>query len=77
MLGNWSFGDYFKEQAIDMAWELLTEVFKLPKDRLYATYYGFDPKQPTVPSDDETKKLWYINITSFGGLFIVYLKITF
>eukprot|EP00928_Gymnodinium_smaydae_P003493 TRINITY_DN1124_c0_g1_i2.p1 TRINITY_DN1124_c0_g1~~TRINITY_DN1124_c0_g1_i2.p1 ORF type:complete len:1257 (+),score=326.05 TRINITY_DN1124_c0_g1_i2:64-3771(+) len=58
MLGNWSFGDYFKEEAIAWAWELLTEVFKIDPDRLYATYYGGDPKQPNVPSDEEAKNIW-------------------
>jgi alanyl-tRNA synthetase len=40
MLGNWSFGDYFKREAIDFAWELITEVWKFPKNRLYATVYS-------------------------------------
>mmetsp|Transcript_9228 Transcript_9228/g.20595 ORF Transcript_9228/g.20595 Transcript_9228/m.20595 type:complete len:991 (-) Transcript_9228:84-3056(-) len=58
MLGNWSFGDYFKKEAIAWAWQLLTEVYKLDPNRLYATYYGGDPKQPNVPSDEEAKELW-------------------
>ncbi|OLP79683.1 Alanine--tRNA ligase [Symbiodinium microadriaticum] len=58
MLGNWSFGNYFKEEAITWAWELLTEVYHLDPSRLYATYYGGDPKQPSVPSDEEAKKIW-------------------
>ncbi|HNV31259.1 MAG TPA: alanine--tRNA ligase-related protein, partial [Cyclobacteriaceae bacterium] len=40
MLGNWSFGDYFKQDAISWAWELLTEVYQLPKERLYVTVFG-------------------------------------
>jgi alanyl-tRNA synthetase len=49
MLGNWSFGDYYKEEAIAWAWELLTDVWKLPKDRLYATVYE---------TDDEALEIW-------------------
>jgi alanyl-tRNA synthetase len=49
MLGNWSFGDYYKEEAIDWAWELLTDVWKLPKERLWATVYE---------TDDEALELW-------------------
>jgi alanyl-tRNA synthetase len=45
MLGNWSFGDYFKNEAITWSWELLTEVYKIPKDRLYATVFEGDPKE--------------------------------
>ncbi|RKO90945.1 alanyl-tRNA synthetase [Blyttiomyces helicus] len=57
MLGNWSFGDYFKKEAIAMAWELLTIVYGLPKDRLYVTYFGGDEKMGLAP-DEEAKKLW-------------------
>ena len=45
MLGNWSFGNYFKTEAIEWAWELLTEVYKLPKDRLYVTVFEGDAKE--------------------------------
>jgi alanyl-tRNA synthetase len=57
MLGNWSFGDYFKTEAIDWAWELLTEVYKLPKDRLYVSVFGGDAKD-NMPVDEEAKELW-------------------
>lgn len=57
MLGTWSFGDYFKESAIDWAWELLTKVYHLPVERLYATYFGGDEKNG-VPVDEEAKKIW-------------------
>lgn len=45
MLGNWSFGDYFKTEAIEWSWELLTVVYKIPKDRLYATVFEGDVKE--------------------------------
>ncbi len=57
MLGNWSFGDYFKKEAIGWAWELLTEVYRLPKDRLYVTVFGGD-KSDNLPVDEEAKELW-------------------
>jgi len=57
MLGNWSFGDYFKKEAIAWSWELLTEVFKLDKDRLYVTYFEGDEKEGLQP-DLETYDLW-------------------
>ncbi|EST08427.1 Threonyl/alanyl tRNA synthetase, SAD [Kalmanozyma brasiliensis GHG001] len=57
MLGNWSFGDYFKKEAIEMAWELLTVVYGLPKDRLYVTYFEGDAKQGLEP-DLEARDLW-------------------
>ena len=57
MLGNWSFGDYFKEEAIAWAWELLTEVFKLDKDRLYVTVFEGDPKE-NLEFDQEAYDCW-------------------
>ena len=57
MLGNWSFGDYFKTDAIAWAWELLTDVFKLEKDRLYVTYFEGDTGDGLGP-DTETRDLW-------------------
>src|SRR6195952_3698351 len=57
MLGNWSFGDYFKKEAIAWSWELLTEVYKLPEDRLYVTYFEGDAKEG-LEKDDETYDLW-------------------
>ncbi|AHJ97901.1 alanyl-tRNA synthetase [Hymenobacter swuensis DY53] len=57
MLGNWSFGDYFKKDAIAWAWELLTDVYKLEKDRLYVTYFEGD-KADGTSADTETQDLW-------------------
>ena len=57
MLGNWSFGDYFKNEAIDWAWELLTEVYKLDKDRLYATVFEGSPDEG-IGSDQEARERW-------------------
>ena len=57
MLGNWSFGDYFKKEAIDWAWELLTDVYKIDKGRLYATVFEGDA-QLGVAADEEAYKAW-------------------
>ena len=57
MLGNWSFGDYFKEEAIAMAWELLTKVYELPKDRLYVTVFEGDASD-SLGVDQESIDLW-------------------
>ena len=57
MLGNWSFGDYFKKEAIAWAWELLTERYKLPTDRLYATVFEGAPDEG-VPFDQEAYDFW-------------------
>lgn len=57
MLGNWSFGDYFKKEAIAWAWELLTEVYKLPVDRLYVTVFGGD-ESDGLGQDQEALALW-------------------
>ncbi|XP_072754968.1 alanine--tRNA ligase, cytoplasmic isoform X2 [Anoplolepis gracilipes] len=57
MMGNWSFGDYFKKEICAWAWEFLTGVLKLPADRLYVTYFGGDEKNGLAP-DNECKDLW-------------------
>ena len=57
MLGNWSFGDYFKKEAIEWAWELLVKRLGIPEDRLYATIFEGN-EQDKVPRDDESLKYW-------------------
>ena len=57
MLGNWSFGDYFKKEAIAWAWELLTEVYKIDKERLYATVFQGDAEDD-LPEDEEALNIW-------------------
>ncbi|AXE21555.1 alanine--tRNA ligase [Runella rosea] len=57
MLGNWSFGDYFKKEALAWSWELLTEVYKLPKERIYVSVFKGDEKDG-VPFDQEAWDIW-------------------
>jgi alanyl-tRNA synthetase len=57
MLGNWSFGDYFRTEAIAWAWELLTEVYQIDKNRLYVTIFGGDEKL-NLPADEESFHEW-------------------
>ena len=57
MLGNWSFGDYFKEEAIHWSWEFLTAVCKLDKDRLYVTIFE-GAKDEQLARDEESHKIW-------------------
>ena len=57
MLGNWSFGDYFKKEAISWAWELLTEVYGLDKSRMYATVFE-GSEEDGVPFDQEAYDYW-------------------
>ncbi len=57
MLGNWSFGDYFKKEAIEWAWEFLTGRLGIPQERIYATVFEGDPEED-VPRDDEAADYW-------------------
>ncbi|MBM3847214.1 MAG: alanine--tRNA ligase [Verrucomicrobia bacterium] len=76
MLGNWSFGDYFKKEAIDWAWELVTEVWKFPKNRIYATVYKPDPaKGDPSELDQEAWDMWAEKFRAAGldpNIHIVY-----
>jgi alanyl-tRNA synthetase len=65
MLGNFSFGDYFKEEAIVFAWELLTKGFNVPKDRLVITVFGGEPGSLAPEADDEARAIWK-KVSGFG-----------
>ena len=56
MLGNWSFGDYYKKEAIQWAWDLLTNVWEVPADKLWATYFMDD--KGDIPGDEEARDNW-------------------
>ena len=58
MLGNWSFGDYFKKETISWAWELLTDVYEIPKENLYVTVFEGSNDQDNLPIDQEAYDLW-------------------
>lgn len=58
MMGNWSIGDYFKGEAIRLAWFLIQEVFGFDTSRIYVTVYGGDERLPNVPPDEETQQAW-------------------
>jgi alanyl-tRNA synthetase len=68
MLGNWSFGDYFKKEAIEFAWEYLTEVVKIDKSRLYVTVFGGDD-QDGLQKDNEALNFWKSHIEESRILF--------
>ena len=62
MLGNWSFGDYFKKEAIGFAWELLTEVYKIPKENLYVTIFEGDASE-NLERDQDAYDFWKTHIS--------------
>jgi alanyl-tRNA synthetase len=65
MLGNFSFGDYFKQDAIAYAWELLTKVYGIDEKRMCVTVYGGDPELPGIQPDDEAREIWK-KVTGFS-----------
>jgi alanyl-tRNA synthetase len=65
MLGNFSFGDYFKEDAIAFAWELLTKVYKIDPSKMVVTVFGGDPSLPGISADDEARAIWK-KVTGFS-----------
>lgn len=69
MLGNWSFGDYFKKEAIEWAWELLVKRLGIPEDRLYATIFEGSPEE-NVPRDDEAFGYWKSSFSKTDGRII-------
>lgn len=58
MMGNWSIGDYFKEEAITLAWRMIKDVFKLDISRIYVTVYGGDESLSRIPPDEESREIW-------------------
>ncbi len=58
MLGSWSIGDYFKEEAINLAWQFLTKSLGFAPDKLWATYFASDPKYPQIPPDQDSAQFW-------------------
>ncbi len=68
MLGNWSFGDYYKKEALTWAWELLTEVWGLPKEKLWATYFKDEYNQ--IPEDREAADVW-LSLNGFNPQYLV------
>ena len=65
MLGNWSFGDYFKAEAIEWAWDLLINIWKVDPERLHATYFAGDPAEKLEP-DEEARTLWLRHLPPSG-----------
>lgn len=58
MMGNWSIGDYFKEEAIMLAWSMIRDIFRFDALRIYVTVYGGDKKFPNIPPDNESREIW-------------------